>query len=92
MEKPKFWKTALTIQLIFFLGFSRRICHYCVEQLLFLKMRLPVPLTTNNFMLRSRFVKLERWMSSRIELKSQDITAGYVLMEKENVLGGKNKT
>ena len=92
MEKPKFWKTALTIQLIFFLGFSRRICHYCVEQLLFLKMRLPVPLTTNNFMLRSRFVKLERWMSSRIELKSQDITAGYVLMEKEKVLGGKNKT
>ena len=63
-----------------------------MEQLLFLKMRLPVPLTTNNFMLRSRFVKLERWMSSRIELKSQDITAGYVLMEKENVLGGKNKT
>ena len=55
-------------------------------------MRLPVPLTTNNFMLRSRFVKLERWMSSRIELKSQDITAGYVLMEKEKVLGGKNKT
>ena len=92
MEKPKFWKTALTIQLIFFLGFSRRICHYSVEQLLFLKMRLPVPLTTNNFMLRSRFVKLERWMSSRIELKSQDITAGYVLMEKEKVLGGKNKT
>ena len=76
----------------FFLGFSRRICHYCVEQLLFLKMRLPVPLTTNNAMLRSRFVKLERWMSSRIELKSQDITAGYVLMEKEKVLGGKNKT
>ena len=76
----------------FFVGFSRRICHNCVEQLLFLKMRLPVPLTTNNFMLRSRFVKLERWMSSRIELKSQDITAGYVLMEKEKVLGGKNKT
>jgi len=64
-----------------------------VEQLLFLKMRLPVPLTTNNFMLRSRFVKLARWMmSSRIELKSQDITAGYVLLEKEKVLGGKNKT
>ena len=63
-----------------------------MEQLLFLKMRLPVPLTTNNAMLRSRFVKLERWMSSRIELKSQDITAGYVLMEKEKVLGGKNKT
>ena len=63
-----------------------------MEQLLFLKMRLPVPLTTNNFMLRSRCVKLERWMSSRIELKSKDITAGYVLMEKEKVLGGKNKT
>ena len=63
-----------------------------MEQLLFLKMRLPVPFTTNNFMLRSRFVKLERWMSSRIELNSQDITAGYVLMEKEKVLGGKNKT
>ena len=31
-------------------------------------------------------------MSSRIELKSKDITAGYVLMEKEKVLGGKNKT
>ena len=76
----------------FFLGFSRRICYNCVEQLLFLKMRLPVALTTNNFMLRSRFVKLERWMSSRIELKSQDITAGYVLMEKEKVFGGKNKT
>ena len=63
-----------------------------MEQLLFLKMRLPVPLTTNNFMLRSRFVKLARWMSSRIELKSQDITVGYDLMEKEKVLGGKNKT
>ena len=31
-------------------------------------------------------------MSRRIELKSRDITAGYVLMEKEKVLGGKNKT
>ena len=63
-----------------------------MDQLLFLKTRLPVPLKTNNFMLRSRFVKLARWMNSRIELKSQDITAGYVLMEKEKGLKGKNKT
>ena len=40
----------------------------------------------------SRCVRLVAWMSSHIELKSQDTTAGYLLKEKEKVLGGKNKT
>ena len=40
----------------------------------------------------SRCVRLAAWMSSHIELKSQDTTAGYLLKEKEKVLGGKNKT
>ena len=58
----------------------------------FFKIRFPVSLTTNNFMSCSRCVRLAAWMSSHIELKSQDTTAGYLLKEKEKVLGGKNKT
>ena len=43
-------------------------------------------------MSRSRCVKLATWMRSRMELKSQDTTSGYLLKEKDKVLGGKNKT